>query len=434
MGLVSNMCSHPPGRDGGRSQVAEGGRPLEAVEAELTELCGHLTAGTARFLALVAEFDSRKGWADQGCKDCAEWLSWRCSIAPVTAREQVRVAARLQQFAEVRAAFEVGELSYSKVRAICRVVTEATEHDLVQIARHATAADLEAMCRSYRAARECEEETEERYHVTCFQDHDGTWILRGRLRAEDGALVRKALDAGADRIHKETRDSAESPSWGDRTGQAMIEMAAGALERGPTKGSNGDRYLVIMHTEENGAAELEGAEVDPHTGELVCCDTSVVELIHRGTGPPDVERRTRVIPPSLRRALVARDRHCSFPGCNLRRFTDGHHLVHWPKGGPTNLENLTLLCRFHHRLVHGGGFSVYRRGDGELEFRRPDGTVIDQVARPCLPDGPDLITGHDDLGLTIDDHTCAPLSGGELMDRDLAVHALLSTERFFRRQ
>lgn len=220
--------------------MSDEARPLDAVEAELTELCGHLTAGTARFLALVAEFDARQGWADQGAKDCAEWLAWRCSMAPVTAREQVRVAARLRDFSQVRAAFEAGELSYSKVRAISRVVTEATEHDLVDIARHATAADLEAMCRSYRAASVCEEETDDRYYMTCYQDHDGTWVLRGRLRAEDGALVRKpstsAPTASTKRraIPRNHRRGASAP--------------ARRLSRWPQPCSNGARPRALTET------------------------------------------------------------------------------------------------------------------------------------------------------------------------------------------
>jgi hypothetical protein len=88
----------------------------------------------------------------------------------------------------------------------------------------------------------------------------------------------------------------------------------------------------------------------------------------------DVGRKTRVIPPAVRRGLKVRDRGCRFPGCTNTRFVDGHHITHWADGGATRLDNLVLLCRHHHRLLHEGGYYVVRdgprfifcQGDGEL--------------------------------------------------------------------
>src|SRR5215211_7514182 len=88
---------------------------------QITELASHIHAATCRWLWLVAEFDRRGGWAEWGCRSCAHWLSWRCGISPVAAREHVRVALRLQELPLIRAAFEQGQLSYSKVRALTRV-------------------------------------------------------------------------------------------------------------------------------------------------------------------------------------------------------------------------------------------------------------------------------------------------------------------------
>jgi hypothetical protein len=90
----------------------------------------------------------------------------------------------------------------------------------------------------------------------------------------------------------------------------------------------------------------------------VACDASVVEVRHASDGRVlDVGRRTRTIPPAIRRALEARDRGCRFPGCGSR-FTDAHHVVHWADGGGTKLDNLILTCRVHHRLLHEGGWRV----------------------------------------------------------------------------
>src|SRR5919199_2132453 len=115
--------------------VAVAPRPLEALEREITELASHINAAMCRWLELVAEYDEREGWAHWGCRSCADWVSWRCSIAPGAAREHVRVARRLRDLPLVRAEFAAGRLSYSKVRALTRVEEVEREEELVSLAR-----------------------------------------------------------------------------------------------------------------------------------------------------------------------------------------------------------------------------------------------------------------------------------------------------------
>ncbi|MFW6199938.1 MAG: HNH endonuclease signature motif containing protein, partial [Gemmatimonadota bacterium] len=95
----------------------------------------------------------------------------------------------------------------------------------------------------------------------------------------------------------------------------------------------------------------------------------------------DVGRRTRTVPPALRRALEVRDRGCRFPGCGLR-FADAHHIEHWADGGRTALDNLVLLCRRHHRRVHEDGWSVCCDRDGRVVFFTPKGTALAEVPEP----------------------------------------------------
>jgi predicted restriction endonuclease len=97
--------------------------------------------------------------------------------------------------------------------------------------------------------------------------------------------------------------------------------------------------------------------------------------------PLDVGRRTPVVSPAIRRAVIVRDAHCRFPGCDRpQSWCDAHHAVHWADGGPTSLQNLVLLCRAHHRLVHQGfGLDM---DDGHPVFRRPDGSVIEDRGPP----------------------------------------------------
>jgi len=140
--------------------------------------------------------------------------------------------------------------------------------------------------------------------------------------------------------------------------------------------------------------------------------------------PLSVGRRTRTIPPATRRALRARDGSCCFPGCNNRRFLHAHHVQHWARGGETSLDNLVLLCRRHHRLVHEGGYTVERHPDRQLCFRDPDGVALPSVPRspPADPDG--LVERNRRSGRTIDADT--NLNGtGEPMNLGLAVDSLL---------
>ena len=160
----------------------------------------------------------------------------------------------------------------------------------------------------------------------------------------------------------------------------------------------------------------------------IACDAGRVLLYHAPDGSVlDVGRRTRTIPTPLRRALEGRDRQCcQFPGCQNRRC-DAHHLVHWADGGATRLENLVLVCRFHHRAVHEEGFQVNRSADGRFEFRRPDGAVLPVVAAAArwhgaalAPTAARLVAG----GVRIGPHTATPQWYGESLDVAEALDVL----------
>src|SRR3954452_11761260 len=124
--------------------------PLERLEAEITELSGHLTAAECRWILLIAEYDRRAGYQDWGSHSCAQWLSWKCGLNPRAAREQVRVGRALEELPLLTAEFASGRVSYSKVRAITRVATPENEAALIEIALHGTAVHVERAVSSYR--------------------------------------------------------------------------------------------------------------------------------------------------------------------------------------------------------------------------------------------------------------------------------------------
>ena len=418
---------------------------VKELAAQITELTGHLNAANGRWLALIAEFDRLQGWSDGSTASCAHWLNWQCGIDLGAAREKVRVAHALEKLPRIAAAMACGQLSYSKARALTRVACENTEEYFLSIAFHGTAAHVEKLVRCYRRAKESEELSREaqqqasRLLSHCY-DEDGSLILKARLPAEIGALVLKALEAALKDVSSETsapESSKERLSWGVRRADALGRIAESFLSHGAEALSGGDRHQIVVHVDAEtlkegcaGRCELEdGPSMAMETVRRLACDASLVTVLEDDEGNPlNVGRKTRSIPPALRRALNARDRGCRFPGCSNTHYVDAHHIHHWANGGETKLSNLALLCRFHHRQVHEGRVVVQILDDGALRFCKPNGESFDSVApdhtRP-LSDWRQLMEDHTQQDIRIDEKTAATGWRGEQMDYDLGIAVLV---------
>jgi len=432
---------------------------------EITELAAHIHAATFQLLELIGEFNERGGWEMEGCNSCAHWLNWKCGMNAGAAREKVRVARALPELPKISAAFSEGRISYSKVRAMTRVATRKNEDYLLMIARHGTAAHVERLVGNYRRLKRFEAlEAENRRHahreLSWFRDEDDMWIFKGRFSPEQGALIASALErAMAEMFEEQKREptdvSAETPPGVDphqplpepvatRRADALERVAEEYLAQAETsrcghRRSGGDRYMVHIHTEvdtlkSNGTgaeSELEGgSNVSAETSRRMACDASAVQWRETPAGEPlSVGRRTRTIPPAIRRALKRRDGGCRFPGCTCERFVDAHHIRHWADGGETSMDNLVLLCRRHHRLMHEGGFGIQSEPSGKIEFTYPDGRTM-----PAGPDG--RFRGNACVikrnnranGLEITSETLPSLWTGERMDHDLAILGMISLE------
>ena len=443
---------------------------FETLEARITELWGHLNAATFRFLALIAEFDRNKGYERHGLVGTAQWLNWQCGIGTVAAREKVRVARALERLPQISAVFARGEVSYSKVRAMTRVASAANESVLVSIALHGTAAHVEKLVRKYQwveraeAARRAQVQHESR-GLHYFFDAAGMLVVHGRLPPEIGAVVRKALDTAVDDLRAIEREGSDasaeaSPFELEQTAaafraDALAHVAEHYLaHRGEDhEGSTADRYQVVVHVDQAVLTRAVAAdEREPHCCELddgpavavetarrLACEATLVGMVDGADGEPlNVGRRTRAIPPALSRALRSRDGGCRYPGCTRTRFTQGHHVEHWADGGETRLNNLVTLCRFHHRLVHEGGYGLAVTDDGVFVFTRPDGTRIAASGERCFrgsapvpapADAPfeQTLRLHElnaEAGLTIDAKTSRCRWLGEWMDYSWAIEGM----------
>jgi hypothetical protein len=389
------------------------------LEDEIATLASHIYAGTCRWLELVAELDRRGG---VGGSTVSEWLAWRCALSPRSAREHVRVGRALSGLPLIHEGFARGELSYAKVRALTRVADAETEEELLELARHMTASQLERAVRAYRQVTAAEaDDLHALAHAGYSWEADGSLVVRARLAPEDGALFVRALEASRDRLAEDARGSAEPRR--PTAAESLVAMAGRSLS-GEAAGSPAEQYQVVVHVEaKDGTAVLEdGVALSPETAERLACDAAVVEIVERDGEPLSVGRKTRTVPPSIRRALQRRDHRCQFPGCDNRRFLHAHHIEHWAHGGETKLDNLVLLCSRHHRFLHESGYSVVRREEGELEFRNRWGIVVENLPRPPRGDPRSLLEQNGDL--EIDENTCA-CGAGDRMDLALAVSGLI---------
>ena len=429
------MCSYDQEAD----RAPAGGSPIEELERQICELAAHIAAATCRWLELLVEFDDRGGWAEWGIKSCAHWLSWRCSLGLRAAREHLRVAHRLTELPLVREAFSRGELSYCKVRALTRVATPATEAGLLEIARHATGAQLEKLMRCYAGALSATlvaaQTALERRYVRWNWEDDGSLRLEARLPADDGAVVLNGLRAAEEQRPEDmmsTEPMLASPAGAARA-DALVALARSAVEGSKSGRAGAGGCELVVHVDVGALASdqvgerchvEDGPALAPETARRLGCDAGVVRIVEQDGRPLTVGRRTRTIPPALRRALRSRDAGCRFPGCTHERFLHAHHIRHWAKGGPTTLENLVQLCSYHHRLVHEGGFRVEASGRGAVRFRRPNGRVVASAPDCRRAQGPGLGEQNRARGVEVNQDTCRPLSAGDRLDYGLAVEVL----------
>jgi len=423
------------------------------LENQITELSAHIHAATYRLLKLIREYDNSHGWTGPGLNSCAHWLNWKCGINLGAAREKVRVAHALKDLPKISEKFRRGEVSYSKVRAMTRVATEKNEDYLLKIARYGTAAHVERLVRNYRKVKRTKalERDNERHAVRqldWYFDDDDYLVLKGRFTPDQGMLIKKVLELIVDEDFNEQKDvSAETPidefnarsePISQRRADALVRMAEAYLSKSGSANS-GDHYLVHVHTDietlkANGTgveSEIdEGRNVSAETSRRLSCDVGVVHWLENKKGETlSVGRKTRTIPPAIRRALQRRDGGCRFPGCTCNRFVDAHHITHWTDGGETSLNNLVLLCRRHHRLVHEEGFGVDSQADGQIYFTDPQGHH--------LPDAGDarfsgnvfaLVTDNGKSGTRITPQTGKCQWGGERMDDHDAILCMLQLE------
>jgi hypothetical protein len=331
----------------------------------------------AVFASGVRRFDTSGQYRADGALSVIAWLRSNCKLSGGAAAERVEVARALDQLPKTEAAFARGDVGYQHVAVLAR----AAEHVGVAAVRKAEASLLQAaesmdpgqftgVAKHFEhrvdAAAVLEEanRAHERRYVHVGEPMDGMVRLDGLLDAEGGAILRTALNAGM----LPGKDDDRTP--GQRRADALVDLCR-RKAGGSATGAGPRPHLVIrasldtlLGTPGAPAGELEvGGSVPAETVRRLACDAALTRITGRGELEAEISHASRSIPPSTRRAVEARDRRCVAGSCDRPpQWTDCHHLQHWTQGGPTQLPNLVLLCRGHHRMVHEEGWGL-RRGE-----------------------------------------------------------------------
>ena len=457
----------------GRAAARARATARAALGDRIAEQAYQLDAALHRLLTDVRAFDAAGYWADAGATPCAVWLGWRVGWDPGTAREHVRVARALGALPLIDAALAAGRLSYSKVRALTRVATAATEAALLDTATRTTAAQLEVVCRKLHAVQRLGalsgSDVAARRAVVRRDRDDGMVVIEAVLPADEAAVVWAAIEREATAVEATAgevtevaaenvpagtpaaRDArrplarrvdglvamAQAVLRGDAPARAPIEVvltiSRDALASRDGEGASAASPAASASPEPSAPAIgcfADGAAVSAETARRLACDCGVVTMTVDAAGDPlSVGRRTRTIPAAIARALAQRDATCRFPGCTNRRFLAGHHAVHWIHGGATALDNLCRLCPTHHRFVHEHGYRVELR-DGEPVFFHRGRQVPAEPPRPRAIDAarawPAIRAANDSLAIDAATGQCA--WDGRPVDYSLVIDDLLRLE------
>ena len=312
----------------------------------------------------------------------AAWLSYRFGFSEASARERVEVAHALEQLPHIADTFASGLLCWDQLRWLVRFATTETDDELSRDAPgwHPSYLKTRAL-RAERISRDEVERTQRRRSLRTHWDQCERMLhLWARIPDADGELVLKTLERIRDQNSRPNPESGLYPPYDQSMADALVELCS--VRTGAD--ADPDRANIVCHVPAEALVKLSGngvlesgVVVAPDTIRRLACDARLQILSVSKNGEPlGISRVSRTAPPWLTRELRRRDGGCRYPGCGRTRGLHAHHVHHWADGGPTNEDNLVLLCRFHHRLVHEGGYRLVVTPSRKLRVVRPDGRPL----------------------------------------------------------
>jgi len=386
----------------------------DELRARMHEALRIKTAAEGEFTICLAESNKREMFRDDGATSPEAWTAEIFGVSGPTARSYSGVAEKSHEMPQLMGALSAGEISFDKVRTVLDVATPRTDRALCAQAKELNVRQLAEVARTTaaraRSASVSPSRSEHDSRYLRFNDERRTMSLQ--LPSQDYARTKACVDAYGAGVASEDKmpldqrrcdgfmgiiDSVTPGPSNDPTSPSTPTSipTTPTTPKTPSPPSAPNPFFVVAHVpllslvdgtrdKSELAAELEHAGlIDLETVQRIACDATVVVAVDDRLGHTMYEGRARRFPSGAqRREVIRRDRQCRFPGCANKTFAAVHHVVPWKPGGGTDLDNLVLLCRHHHGVVHRNGWSMTGNANEELRIENPEGRVT--VSRPSV--------------------------------------------------
>ena len=348
---------------------------LEVLFAELSELAGQRNAIDGRIVEIVAEMDRDDLCGATGARSVAALVAWKLGTSMTNANAIAAVAGRLEQFPRCTQGLREGRLSLDQVAVIAGRAGQGSDAHYAELAESATVSQLRtAVSLEPRPEPEPDPQPEpapepRRSIVKTGDGQSTTWkvtLPRDEAATFDAALQSRLDGLVADWKHDHDTDHDTDTGTSDQVPpfpgavDAFMSLIEAGWDTEVARRPHGQRTTVIVHVDvDSRVASLHlGPLLSDEERRYLLCDATCEVWFQRGGEVIGAGRATRTINRRLRRALEHRDRCCAVPGCGATRGLHAHHLKHWEDGGPTDLDNLVLLCPYHHRMHHRGIITI----------------------------------------------------------------------------
>ncbi len=364
---------------------------------ELSELAGQRNAIDGRIVEIVSEIDRDVLWDSTGARSLPALVAWKLGVSSGNAQAITTVAHRLEEFPRCAAGMAEGRLSLDQVGVIAARAAEGSDEHYAQLAAVATVNQLRTAVKlEPRPDPEPDGRPDPKASITktSCDEHSTSWRIT--LPQLEAATFDTALQSHLDALvaeWKHDHDNGEHISENcppfPTTGEAFMRLVETGWDVEATRRPHGQHTTVVAHIDvEKPAAALHlGPLLTDAERQYLTCDATGEVWLERAGQPIGTGRTTRVINRRLRRALEHRNPTCAVPGCGATRGLHAHHLVHWEDGGPTDLDNLILVCPYHHRLHHRGGITITGPAD-KLIVTDSDGQTLSDASLARAPNHP----------------------------------------------
>ena len=339
---------------------------LQVLFDELAELAGQRNAIDGRIVEIVAEMDRDELCGATGARSMPALVAWKLGSSSANAHTISTVAGRLAEFPRCAQGMREGRLSLDQLGAIAAGAGEGSDEHYAQLAAVATVNQLRTAVRlePRPEAESSPAPPPPRTITKTSGEQSSSWRIT--LGHDEAATFDAALQSHLDALITEWKHDHGSEAESDQrrpmpnTADAFMRLVESGWDAEAARRPHGQRTTVVVHVDVEkraGALHL-GPLLTDADRQYLTCDATCEVWFERDGQVIGTGRATRTVNRRLRRALEHRHRTCAVPGCGATRALHAHHIRHWEDGGPTELNNLVLVCPYHHRLHHRGAITI----------------------------------------------------------------------------